>query len=192
MSYKDIPGYSGFLFLYQDAVKHFDTNATFVEVGVALGHSLAFLLEKRGEAGHTGRTYAVDPFLGFARNGEQQDVLGGEPCPGDFTLFLDQMKKHAPRELEKAMVLRLTSAEAARLFDNGTVHFCLIDAAHDAASVEEDIRAWLPKIAPGGWLAGDDHEPHYPGVEIACRKIFGEGGYEILGPGRSTWLKRFK
>lgn len=188
MGWKDIEGYSGFLFLYEEAVKELPSHSTFVEVGVALGHSLAFLIEKRIEAGHVGLTFGVDPWLGYARNGEQQEVLGPAPSAGDFTLFLDKMRTHAPRELEKAMVLRATSLDAARMFENESIHFLLIDAAHDEESVERDIRAWLPKIAKGGWIAGDDHEPRYPGVEAACKSVFGDKGYEVGGAGQSTWF----
>jgi hypothetical protein len=35
-------------------------------------------------------------------------------------------------------------------------------------------------------LAGDDHEPNYPGVQLACVALFGED-YEVEG---TAWFKR--
>ncbi len=186
MTYADIPGYSGFLPLYDEAVAHFGDGAVFVEVGVALGHSIAYLARKVIDAKHTRtRIYAVDPWGGYARNGEQQAALGEDGSTGDFRLFLDQMIAHAPEELERIRIVRAESVEAARLFKNGTVDMALIDGAHDYASVLEDIDAWVPKIIHAGWLCGDDHEPNYPGVERACSESFQK--YEVIG---TSWRKR--
>jgi hypothetical protein len=44
---------------------------------------------------------------------------------------------------------------------------------------------WRSRMAPDGWLCGDDHEPNYPGVEQACRECFGED-YEVIG---TSWRK---
>jgi Methyltransferase domain len=186
VTYADIPGYSGFLPLYDDAVAHFGDGAIFVEVGVALGHSIAYLARKVLDAGHTRtRIYAVDPWEGYARNGEQQAALGPDGTKGDFRLFLDQMAQHAPEELERIRIIRAESTNAARFFKNGTVDMALIDGAHDHESVLEDISVWSPKILSGGWLCGDDHEPNYPGVEQACNESF--MSYEVIG---TSWRKK--
>lgn len=187
MSYDQIPGYSGFLPLYDEAVAHFGDGAIFVEVGVALGHSIAYLARKVLDAGHTRtRIYAVDPWAGIARNGEQQQELGAKET-GDFGLFCENMLRHAPEELERIQVLRLASAEARNLFRSLSPQMVLIDAAHDVQSVINDIAAWQWVIARGGWLCGDDHEPNYPGVKQACESSFGVGEYEVIG---TSWRKK--
>jgi hypothetical protein len=185
MSYADIPGFSGFLWLYKEAVHHFPANARFVEVGVALGHSVAYLARLRLDAGHTGPTYAVDPWGGTARNGEQQELLGENP-DGDFELFLDLMQRHAPEEFERLTLVRTTSVEAANAFPRASVDCLLIDGCHAYESVLADIRAWVPRMKPDGWMGGDDHEPNYPGVEKAVREVFGDR-YEVQG---TTWVVR--
>lgn len=71
--------------------------------------------------------------------------------------------------LEHLVVHEMTSVEAAELFDDKSVSFVFIDAAHDYESVRADILAWLPKLKPGGWMAGDDF---YWGGQGEMRPIF--------------------
>jgi Methyltransferase domain len=184
MAWNNIPGHSGFLPLYEEFVKNAEPGAVAVEVGVALGHSIAFLARRALDARKPIEIWGVDPWSGVARNGEQQHFLGGKPCPGDFTLFLEMMRTHAREELESLRLLRVESQRAARVFPRASCDLVLIDAAHDFDSVDADIQAWLPAVKPGGILAGDDHEPNYAGVEKACRKWFGSD-YEVRG---TTWI----
>ena len=185
MSYDQIPGYSGFLWLYDEFVAKAPPGAIAVEVGVALGHSIAYLARKCMDAGRDDiEVWGVDPWGGYARNGEQQAVLA-EGQRGDFRLFLDSMIAFAPEELERIRVVRCTSIRAARLFR--AADLVLIDGAHDVDSVLQDIAAWSPTMRLGSILAGDDHEPNYPGVEVACRAMFNDE-YQVRG---STWHKTF-
>lgn len=187
-SCKDIPGYSGFMFLYDDFVKTAPKGAILVEIGIALGHSIAHVARAAIDAKRDDlQLWAVDPWDGHGRNGEQQEALGPEPGKGDFGLFLRTMLDCAPEELERIHVVRATSRQASDMFEEQSVSLVMIDACHDEESVWDDISYWMHAIAPGGAIAGDDHEPHYPGVEAACRKHFGNA-YVVQG---TTWVKRF-
>ncbi len=53
---------------------------------------------------------------------------------------------------------RLTSIQAAAKWSEATVDMVFIDADHRFASVQQDIAAWLPKLRPGGTMAGHDCE----------------------------------
>jgi len=186
VSWTDIPGYSGFEWLYAEFAATAPKNAIAVEVGVALGHSVAYLARLLIDAGRTDvQVWAVDPWAGVARNGEQQEALGTAPR-GDFRLFLDQMIAHAPEELEFIRIVRAPSEVAAEMFFSLFPTLVLIDAAHDYDSVALDISVWSRCVRSGGILAGDDHEPNYPGVERACREAFGTD-YKVAG---STWHRR--
>jgi len=184
MSWRDIPGHSNFLCLYEREAILADDGFIFVEVGVALGHSIAFLARQVLDAGKVGRIHAVDPWAGVARNGEQQTANS----PDDYQLYLDMMKQHASEELGRISDCRMTSVGASGLFQNHSVDMVLIDGAHDYDSVKQDILAWWPKVKPGGILAGDDHEAAYPGVEKACKELFGT---DYIAKNR-YWEKRIK
>jgi hypothetical protein len=47
--------------------------------------------------------------------------------------------------------------EVAALFDDNELDFVYIDASHDYDAVASDLRAWAPKVRPGGVIAGHDY-----------------------------------
>lgn len=49
------------------------------------------------------------------------------------------------------------SPKAADMFQDGQLDLVYIDAMHTQPEVEADIRAWLPKVRPGGFIAGHDY-----------------------------------
>ncbi|VTR93200.1 Marine sediment metagenome DNA, contig: S12H4_L00851 (Fragment) OS=marine sediment metagenome GN=S12H4_14329 PE=4 SV=1: Methyltransf_24 [Gemmata massiliana] len=48
------------------------------------------------------------------------------------------------------------STEVATGFADASLDGVYLDGAHDPANFEADVRAWAPKIKPGGWLMGHD------------------------------------
>lgn len=62
-------------------------------------------------------------------------------------------------------VMRMSSRDAAASTEDESLNFVYIDARHDKESVLDDILAWWPKIAPGGWLCGHDCAGRW-GVEV--------------------------
>jgi methyltransferase family protein/glycosyl transferase-like sugar-binding protein len=71
-------------------------------------------------------------------------------------LYLETQARLA-RHGSRSEIWRKTSLEAAALIPDGSLDFAYIDARHDYASVLEDLEAWLPKVKPGGILAGHDY-----------------------------------
>jgi hypothetical protein len=69
------------------------------------------------------------------------------------------------------------SVSAAALFADESLDWVHIDARHDYASVVADIRAWAPKVAPCGWLSGDDYQAEWwPGVVRAVSDTLPDAG----------------
>jgi hypothetical protein len=56
----------------------------------------------------------------------------------------------------KTEFMKMTSVEAANLIDDESLDFAYIDARHDYCGVLEDLKAYWPKVRPGGIMAGHD------------------------------------
>lgn len=179
MSYTRIPGRCAYLWIYDEWIKTAPTNAIAVEVGVALGRSVAHLARLAIDAGRDDiRIYAVDAWAHVARNGEQQEM--GDAAGGDFCLFAREMLQHAPAELQRIQVVRTWSTDAARLFGDGTVDLVTLDADHTYEWVSAEIRCWRPKLTANGVLGGDDYHPtEFPGVIRAVREVYTDDRIEV-------------
>lgn len=66
----------------------------------------------------------------------------------------------------------LDSVNAAARFADRSLDLAFVDGDHRTPAVVRDIEAWLPKVKPGGLLAGDDIE--WDGVRAAVRHVFGD------------------
>jgi cephalosporin hydroxylase len=194
MSRESIPGRDAITWIYDEWLKTDPRpGAIVVEVGVALGKSISYLADRLLERGRRDVVlYAVDTWAGDARNGEQQALA--DAAGGDFTLYARMMLENAAAAFELVRPLRVDSARAARLFDASSVDLVVLDADHTEAAVAGELVAWCPKLRRDGWIGGDDHHDHdYPGVGRACRRAFGEGGYEVWTGndwGWPVWLRR--
>lgn len=89
-------------------------------------------------------------------------------------------------------MLRLDSVSAALQFASDELDFVYMDGCHQYLSIQEDIKAWYPKVKVGGILAG--HDIVYTGEENG-----GWGRYvqqavfefvEKLNPRPIVWLVR--
>ncbi len=90
---------------------------------------------------------------------------------------------------KRARILRTTSLEAAKEVPDGSLDLVFIDGDHSYEAVRADIKAWLPKVRPGGLLSGHDYDyPRFPGVAEAVTEAFGTEAVE-LGHDR-TWFVR--
>ncbi|MBS0205275.1 MAG: class I SAM-dependent methyltransferase [Planctomycetes bacterium] len=98
-----------------------------------------------------------------------------ETCPNSdqvFDSFQLNMRESGLEGFVKP--LRMKSVDAARLFDDGSLDCVFIDGDHSYENVIEDIRAWHPKLKPGGVMLGHDYsEQHWPGVCQAVNECFG-------------------
>jgi cephalosporin hydroxylase len=85
-------------------------------------------------------------------------------------------------------IRRMDSLSAASTYENGSLDFVFIDAAHDYENVKADIKAWLPKVKGGGYLAGHDY-PAWDGVTMAVNEIFGS---KTIESNEGCWLYSVK
>jgi len=130
--------------------------------GAEVGVYKAEFTEKFAQAGL--EIYGVDPWMA-------QGYEGHEHRQGrqDF-LF-----NHAQRVVGKypnCKLIRKTSIDAAKDFEDGSLDFIYIDGNHGLKYVIEDLWEWTPKVRKGGVISGHDWG-HYPrkGIDSFCLHV---------------------
>lgn len=68
----------------------------------------------------------------------------------------------------RCTILREASVDAAKGIPDGSLDFVYIDANHGEAFVTADLEAWVPKVRPGGIVAGHDYlwRPERPHIQV--------------------------
>ena len=154
--------------LYKSMVKKFPSGSKFVEVGSWKGKSSAYMAVEIANSCKEIDFYCVDTWEGSIEN------KGMEELSRLYDIFLSNMK---PVE-SYYTPLKMKSLDAVSRFGDHSLDFVFIDASHEYEDVKADIIAWLPKIKPGGVLAGHDYYigdfDYYPGVKQAVNEEFSE------------------
>lgn len=163
MTYDQIHGYCDFHAFYKAMLERMPNNGVMAEVGVWLGHSVAYMATLAKESGKNITIHAVDTFEGSIEhkkrnlgNFRDQFVANIEGCAvGNFV-----------------NVIQSESVVAAKSFKDESLDFVFIDGSHDYHSVSEDIKVWRRKVKPSGILAGHDYSEAWPGVIRAVKEQF--------------------
>ena len=171
MTWEEIPGRMNFEDVYDAAVEECRDGAV-LEVGVWMGRSAAYMASRIKEAGKKIRFYAVDDFEGTPQNEAQAQVWRTIRQQG-LTLEQVCLNNIAACELQDSVrVIKDYSWVVAEGFGNETVDFCMIDTGSEYRFVKRDIEAWLPKIKPGGVIAGSNLDE--PDVRKAVKEVLGD------------------
>lgn len=138
------------------------------EVGVAFGtHSQAIL-----ENTKLIKLYSIDPFQQFPA-----DIYkDGMNLDQDYfnVLFYHNKVRLAPFG-QRSEIMRKTSLEAVKLFDDNSLDFIYLDANHAYRAVKDDLHAWFKTIRRGGIISGDDYgHAWHPGVQKAVDEFFSQ------------------
>jgi len=163
--YEDIHGWTDFMNLYRDVIEKAADGDVLVEVGCWKGKSLSFLLVEAVKSGKQLRIIGVDHFQGSVG----EPALQEEAARSDLAAICRANLERADYPFE---LLCEASPAAAAKFADASLAFVFIDASHDQDSVLADVKAWLPKVRPGGVIAGHDYG--YPSVRFAVHKAIPE------------------
>lgn len=153
--YDTIPGWftASDKAIYEIAVNTFPNGSIFVEVGSFKGRSSVAMAVDIINSGKDIKFYCVDTWGGSAEHQlgqpfEDLDVVNGNL----YNVFLKNT------ELVKDIItpIRKSSLEAVNDFDEESITFLFLDAAHDYENVKKDLNAWKSKVKKGGILAGHD------------------------------------
>lgn len=134
--------------LYTEMVNRFESG-TFVEVGVWKGMSAAYMAVEIINSGKPIQLHCVDSWEYL----ESQSEIPEHKFSNLYQTFLNNI------DPVKNVItpIKSISWEAASLYQNESLEFVFIDAAHDYESVTKDITAWFPKVKKGGVIAGHDY-----------------------------------
>lgn len=102
---------------------------------------------------------------------------------GTFSQLISRLDPYRPR----LAIFPMSSVEAADWVADASLDLVFIDADHTYKSVSADIRAWLPKVRPGGILAGHDYSSFFPGVVQAVRELAQDTGWQLHLSTESLW-----
>lgn len=88
---------------------------------------------------------------------------------------------------DRRFVIRKRSVEAAAAFADASLDFVFIDADHSYEGCLADIRAWLPKVKPGGWICGHDYD-HKVYTEFGVTQAVNESFTDVDLDVDGTWF----
>jgi predicted O-methyltransferase YrrM len=181
-----IPGWFHSHKLYEKVVAQADNSSVLVELGSYFGESTVYMARLLKERGIRPRFCAVDlwvwedwmdgtSFPYGSKDKEQEHTAVAQRYPGD----MDAVVRHYLRKydvVDRVELIRSDSILAAADFEAESVDFVYTDTAHTYERVRGEIEAWLPKVKPGGMIAGDDVGRDHDqdgGVRRAVTEFFG-------------------
>lgn len=158
----------GLFMLCEDTVKE---NFTIAEIGSFCGISSEVL------SLYCKKIYCIDTW---------------EDWSGDGIIFeamarFDSMKSNYSH-IEK---LHMTGKEASEKFPDEHFDLVYIDASHWYKDVLDDIKTWIPKVKPGGYLSGHDYI-HGIDTSKAVNDYFGKTHSITIYPDSSWIIKKYK
>ena len=162
------------------------------KVGVEIGTARGLFAEEFGKAGLT--LYCVDPWDNYPDY--EYDKSGG--TTGDLEVqYQEAVKRLAP--YSNCKIIKKTSMEALKDFEDESLDFVYIDGNHGFKYVTEDIFEWSKKVKKGGIISGHDYiytsrpfdDVHAKYVVDAYTKAF-RIKFHILGRSRIGEHKKIK
>ena len=202
--YKDIHGWFTFPNFYSTIAQKFKPDVQdryhIVEVGTWLGQSAAFLAVELINNGNSDNIIfdCVDTWEGSSehlnKDGKIEfdwvdvDQLGNITFEENYVMTSDELYDKFLSNIEPVRhiinPIKMKSVDAAKLYDDGSLDLVFIDAGHEFDHVVADIKAWLPKVRPYGFIAGHDYSWDDE-VKRAVHSIFPTISMETEG----CWIK---
>jgi hypothetical protein len=129
------------------------------EVGVWEGYFSEKILD-----GFSGKLYSIEP---WTEDPNQAYYYMITTTQADFDKIYETCRNKLSRFGDRSVMIRKTSVEASKQFEDDSLDFVYIDGLHDYKHIKEDIEVWYPKVRNGGTLCGHD----YSNVDQGCAGI---------------------
>jgi predicted O-methyltransferase YrrM len=173
--YSEIHGWFDYQDLYTEIVRHFSDNSHFVEVGTWHGKSAIYMAVEIINSGKNIKFDCVD-------NWEYVEGLQNDIPKEDFNNIWEIFIKNIDPVKHIINPVKSISWNASEYYEDFSLDFVFIDAAHDYESVKKDIEAWYPKVKRGGIISGHDY------YASSVRQAVHEYLKEVKSVSSSCWI----
>jgi predicted O-methyltransferase YrrM len=146
-----------------------------VEVGSWYGRSTVVLGAAVRASGTSATVFAVDPHEGEISLPGSKGAIGRQTGPPTFDRFLENMARAGLTDV--VWPLRQRSFEVAW---SQPIGLLFIDGLHDEANVAQDLGAFEPWLADGGFVAFHDYTS-FAGVAAVADRLLAGGRYRPAG-----------
>lgn len=181
-----IEGWFNFGNIYADMVSRMEDGAVFVEIGSWMGRSTTFMAEQIRDSGKNIKFFAVDMWKGSSNEGIHREIIA-EHNGTVFPIFLKHIAMTGLFPYIHPLIM--SSVDASHLFADESLDFVFIDAGHTYEDVYRDLRAWYPKVKPGGVFAGHDYtHKGFPGVAKAVHEFIETELHDTFEVNRASWV----
>jgi hypothetical protein len=172
---------------YEWTVKFFNEHPDLkigAEIGVAGGQHIKAIMENT----QIEKMYGIDPY-----DNDGWDMHGYFSVDEDYGGF-DGLYNEVDKMLgvygDRVELIRKKSVDAAPQFEDGSLDFVFIDAAHDYQNCFDDISYWHHRVRKGGYVMGHDWEHDgYPGVQKAVIEHYGDSVTGVSEPVHVWYIK---
>ena len=140
---------------------------TGVELGLFRGESFCTILQV---CKNVKKLYGVDlwqPYVDTINSVNENDGMHVDAKSIDLARETALHFTHFSGESHRAEILEMDSVEAADKFEDGSLDFIFMDSYISEEQIMRELRAWYPKIRPGGLFSG--HDWHCQKVRNAVR-----------------------
>lgn len=139
-----------------------------VEVGVAGGNLTKRVMQN---CPSIEIYYAVDPWKVYIESYHRPPHAKERQQEWWDSLY-ERVLKIAEEFAPRIEVMRTTSVEASKIFDDYQLDIVYIDAVHDLVNIVNDIYFWLPKIRNNGIISGHDYIASFKEMAQCISNIF--------------------
>lgn len=181
--YQNIHGWFSYEYIYKNIVDQAADNSLFVEIGSFKGKSTAFMCVEIANSGKNIKFECIDPMIPASHYIESAENDVDEWADYNIEGFRTRLKPVEQYYKHHQMF----SADAAKLFEDKSIDFILVDGDHAPAAVKEDALTYLPKMKPGGLMAFDD--TFVPEIRQAVEEAAAEFGLTAESNGIHTFIQ---
>lgn len=147
-----------------------------VEVGVAFGENAEIILDTC----QLSKLWLIDPWDYVPNENPKGYADAIKDWLGCYRYCRDKVDRFGAR----ARMMQFTSVKGAELFKDESLDFVYIDANHMRPYIDNDLKAWWPKVKVGGIFGGHDYhivdrDDYICQVKAAVDEFFEGKGYTL-------------